>query len=263
MKKILSLLLVGIMVVSMVPTAFATTDYSNGTQVEYDAAEDDTIGDINGDGQPDNTEYYTVTVPALMAPGASGNVTAKGTWASNRKLIVTADEDVTLVNNISNGDEKVLDVTFPGIELAGSNISAVTDTKEVSIAGIDNALFGTWSGTFYYNVEMADNVQLLTHTIYYEDGETVATTIKYEPGMTWKQWVYSDYNKEFQFEGGQAKFWLVSEDDSVVRFGNHADINYNLYCGYDDVNFHIADELMDDPNMDYEGRLNIVKPMDE
>ena len=180
MKKILSLLLVGIMVVSMVPATLATTNYTNGTDVEYDAANDDTIGDINGDGQPDNTEYYTVTVPALMAPGTSGNVVAQGTWASNRKLTVTADENVLLENSINSADTKTLTVTFPGIELAGSNTAAVTDTKAVSVAGIDNALFGTWSGTFYYDVEMVDNVEMITFT--YEGSE-----YQVEKGTTWKQ----------------------------------------------------------------------------
>lgn len=193
MKKILSLLLVGIMVVSMVPTAFATTNYTNGTDVEYDAANDDTIGDINGDGQPDNTEYYTVAVPALMAPGASGNVVAQGTWASNRKLTVTADEDVTLTNSINAADQKVLDVTFPGIELAGSNTAAVTDTKAVSVAGIDNALFGTWSGTFYYDVEMVDVI-----TLQPAEGQFVftinGTPYLAEDGMIWQAWVHSDFN---------------------------------------------------------------------
>lgn len=199
MKKILSLLLVGIMVVSMVPTAFATTNYTNGTDVEYNAANDDTIGDINGDGQPDNTEYYTVTVPALMAPGASGNVVAQGTWASNRKLTVTADEDVTLTNSINAADQKVLDVTFPGIELAGSNTAAVADTKAVSVAGIDNALFGTWSGRFNYTVEMVEVVNLKTIDIYIMNTDTVYKTIQYKDGMTWADWVASDYNTNDDF----------------------------------------------------------------
>ena len=175
------------MVVSMVPTAFATTNYTNGTDVEYDAANDDTIGDINGDGQPDNTEYYTVTVPALMAPGASGNVVAQGTWASNRKLVVTADDDVTLTNSINAADQKVLDVTFPGIELAGSNTTAVSDTKAVSVAGIDNALFGTWSGTFYYNVDMVDNVaETITFTV---QTNLWTKDFQAEEGMTWLEWI--------------------------------------------------------------------------
>ena len=175
MKKILSLLLVGIMVVSMVPTAFATTNYTNGTQVTYDATADN-----DGDGNPDSAEAWTVTVPALLAPGASGNVVAQGTWASNRKLTVTADDDVTLTNSINAADQKVLDVTFPGIELAGSNTAAVSDTKDVSVAGIDNALFGTWSGKFNYNVEMADAVEMITFTFN-------GAEYQVKEGTTWEQ----------------------------------------------------------------------------
>lgn len=209
MKKILSLLLVGIMVVSMVPTAFATTDYSNGTQVSYNAEADN-----DGDGQPDHAEAYTVTVPAQLAPGASGNVVAQGTWASNRKLTVTADDDVTLTNSINAADQKVLDVTFPGIELAGSNTAAVTDTKVVGVADISAALFGTWSGTFNYNVAMSDvaggtetptpeqptnpddgdgeEANLITFTI---DG----TEYQAEEGMTWAEWLDSDFEGTDKF----------------------------------------------------------------
>ena len=182
MKKILNLLLVGIMVVSIVPTTFATTNYTNGTQVSYNAEADN-----DGDGQPDHSEAWTVTVPALLEPGAAGNVVAQGTWASDRKLVVTADDTVTLVNSINANDQKVLDVTFAGIELAGSNTVAVTDTKAVSVSAIENALFGTWSGTFYYDVEMVDDVQLITFTI-------EGTSYQAEKGMTWAKWVNSDYS---------------------------------------------------------------------
>lgn len=197
MKKILSLLLVGIMVMSMIPTAFATTNYTNGTQVEYDAAADDTIGDSNNDGSPDNVEYYTVTVPAKLAPAGSGDVVAQGTWASNRKLNVTADETVTLTNTISGADEKVLDVTFPGISLVGSNTAAVSDTKVVSVADIEAALFGTWEGVFEYNVEMVDVAKLISFTIdasaYSEYGGELLT-YQAEEGMTWGEWMNSEYN---------------------------------------------------------------------
>lgn len=182
MKKILSLLLVGVMVFSMIPAAYATTDYTNGTQVSFNAEADN-----DGDGQPDSVEAYTVTVPAKLAPAGSGDVVAQGTWSSARKLVVTADPDVTLTNSISGADEKVLTVTFPGISLVGSNTAAVTDTKVVSVADIEAALFGTWEGVFEYNVEMVDNVQLITFTIN-------GTSYQAEEGMTWEQWVDSSYN---------------------------------------------------------------------
>ena len=221
MKKILSLLLVGIMVVSMVPATLATTNYTNGTDVEYNAADDDTIGDINGDGQPDNTEYYTVTVPALMAPGASGNVVAQGTWASNRKLTVTADENVVLENSINSADTKTLTVTFPGIELAGSNTTAVTDTQVVEVANISDALFGVWSGTFEYNVEMV--TETITFTI---DG------IEYKgvAGTTFGEWVNSEYNTDgykindivgiIEHPEGNDLWWSADGHDGQVWAGD-------------------------------------------
>ena len=178
MKKILSITLAAVMLLSMIPTAFAAeNNWQGGTKVEYTAA---------------TNEQYTVTVPATLAPGGSGDVVASGTWGSNRKLTVTADDDVTLTNSINAADQKVLDVTFPGIELAGSNTAAVSETKQVSVAAMPaDALFGTWSGTFYYDVEMVDvaAAQLITFTI---DG----TSYQAEEGMTWGEWVDSKYNTD-------------------------------------------------------------------
>lgn len=198
MKKILSLLLVGVMVFSMIPAAYATTDYTNGTQVSFNAEADN-----DGDGQPDSVESYTVTVPAKLAPAGSGDVVAQGTWSSARKLVVTADPDVTLTNSINAADQKVLDVTFPGIELVGSNTAAVTDTKVVSVADIEAALFGTWEGVFEYNVEMVDNVvELISFDI---DG----TVYQAEEGMTWGEWVESEYNNS------QWVKWVIDDENQV------------------------------------------------
>ena len=152
MKKLISLGLVGVMALSMVPMAFAAdVDYKEGTDVVYTAD-----ADIDGDGISD-AEYYEVTVPALMAPGDTAKVSAKGAWASDRKLVVTADATVTLTNDISNADQKVLDVTFTdGLVVAGSNTVEVNGEKDISVADIENALFGTWSGTFNYTAGIVD-----------------------------------------------------------------------------------------------------------
>ena len=219
MKKIISLLLVGIMALSMIPTALATTDYTNGTQVSYNAEADN-----DGDGNPDHTEAWTVTVPALLAPGGNGDVVASGTWGSNRKLVVTADANVTLTNSINAADQKVLDVTFPGIELAGSNTAAVTDTKAVSVAAMPaDALFGTWSGTFYYDVEMVDvvnNVEMITFTV--TNGSKGTVTYQAEAGMTWREWIESDYNTS----ESPSDITIYEYDDTVT--GEHVT---TILCG--------------------------------
>ena len=151
MKKLISLGLVGVMALSMIPMAFATTDYTNGTQVSYNAEDPD------GDGNLDNVETWTVTVPALLTPGgAAGTVTASGTLDSSRKLVVTAPETVTLTNSINANDQKVLDVDFDDITMNGDNTKAVSATADIAVADIEDALFGTWSGTIVYNVEAQD-----------------------------------------------------------------------------------------------------------
>ena len=139
MKKFISFLLVAVLLVSAVPTALATNDYSQGTQVVYQAT---------------GSESYTITVPAQLAPGGNGTVTLQGTWADNRIITVTAEPTVTLTNSIKAEDQKVLNVHFDGISEAGSNIGSQTFTEVVSVDDITNALFGTWSGKFNYNVEI-------------------------------------------------------------------------------------------------------------
>ena len=181
MKKIFSLLLAVLMLVSALPVAYAaeTNDYTAGTAVVYTA---------------DNSTDYSITVPATLAPGASGIVTLSGSWASNQTVKVTADKTVTLTNSINANDQKTLDVTFAGMEKVGDNTQARTYTEAVSVAAMpSDALFGTWDGKFNYNVELVEDTtggeesNLITFTI---DG----TEYQAEPNMTWQAWVDSDYN---------------------------------------------------------------------
>lgn len=158
MKKLLSLGLAAAMAVSAMPMAYATTAHTNGTEVEYLGSKTT----IDGEGNEVYTEAYTVTVPALMAPGDSAFVKAEGTWNSARKLVVTADENVVLANNINTNDTKTLAVTFNGINLVGDNNVAVAnygdgvEGEAIAVAAIENALFGTWSGVFTYNASIVD-----------------------------------------------------------------------------------------------------------
>ena len=196
MKKILSITLAAVMLLSIIPTAFAAeNNWQGGTKVEYTATAN---------------EQYTVTVPATLAPGAAGDVVASGTWGSNRKLTVTADKDVTLTNSINAADQKVLDVTFAGIELTGSNTESVSDTKQVAVANITDAIFGTWSGTLNYNVAMSDVAGSGTvtpdkptdpddgGTVEPGEGQFVFTIDGKEyladDGMQWAGWCESEYN---------------------------------------------------------------------
>lgn len=168
----MSLFLALVMVCSLSVSAFAV---GNETVITYTGA---------------GTEAYTITVPTTLQPGQSGTVKAQGTWATNRTLKVTTANTVTVANSIDGG-EKVLDVTFAGIDQAGDNTTSITVSKSISVGSISNALFGTWSGVITYNISMEDNgvatPTLISFTI-------AGTNYQAEEGMTWWDWYDSEYN---------------------------------------------------------------------
>ena len=211
MKKILSLTLAVLMVVSMIPTAFAAdVDYKNGTEVEYTG----TRSTVEDDGSVTHNAEYTITVPAKLAPGGSGTVTLEGYWPSDATVKVTAEEKVEVVSDINSADKKELAVTFASIEKAGSNTAIVTASAPVSVANIENALFGKWAGKFNYNVEYngeAGGSGTVTPTPdpeqpgqggAVEPGEgqisfTIdGTSYLADEGMTYGEWVASEYNTD-------------------------------------------------------------------
>lgn len=139
MKKIISFILAVVILCGMIPTALATTSSDEGTIVKYVGTK--------------SNEYF-ITVPAKLMPSGQGNVKAEGYWPSNMTLVVKADEQVVLTNDINANDTKSLKINFEPIQQSGSNVGKVEVTKVISVDAIENALFGTWSGKFYYNVEL-------------------------------------------------------------------------------------------------------------
>lgn len=215
MKKILSLLLVGVMVFSMIPAAYATNVYENpdeNTQMGTDVAYTGSRTTIEDDGSATHDVEYTITVPAKLAPAGSGTVLLEGMWPSDATVKVTADPSVEMVNSINSADKKTLAVTFTPIELAGNNTVAVSDDETVSVADISAALFGTWNGKFNYNVDYVagsgntsggstggDSGSTDTET---DDGKTILTVkideleYQFEARMTWGDWIESAYNTD-------------------------------------------------------------------
>lgn len=247
MKKLVSLLLAGSLVLSTIPTAFAV-DYTAGTQVSYNSNADN-----DGDGYPDSTEAYSITVPAKLAPGDTGYVVAEGTWASNRKLIVniasnpvTGRQSVTLTNDIDSSNTKELDIAFEGISLFGSNTTAVTNVDAtnapygtpVSVADIENALFGTWSGIFNYNAEIFNKYPFLEGTLYYSPGGSSVGYRFFPKDDTWGWAVYyMDYTRGIDDRSGSKGSGYV---DYVVRDGKYIFEGNEWIFSADGVKFTIS-----------------------
>lgn len=208
MKKIISLSLAVMLLVSTIPSVYAadTNNYDQGTQVVYTA---------NG------AESYTVTVPAVMQPGQTSEVKLEGTWAENRVVNVTADATVTLVNSINSQDTKILNIDFVGgISATGSNVSSQTFTKPISVANISDALFGEWRGTFNYNVSTTDAVRRPMFAIMHKPSGSVTKPAENETfsiyGFDMDEG-YSDNSEDINYTAGT--YSVKAEAFDVVAVG--------------------------------------------
>ncbi|MBQ8627019.1 MAG: hypothetical protein IJ419_12735 [Agathobacter sp.] len=220
MKKILSLTLAVMLLVSAIPTAFAADqDYSLGTAVTVEGA--------GGE--------YTVTVPATLSVGDVGTVTAKGYWASDETLKVTAPETIEVTNTETN-QVTTVNVSFDGIKSLGDDLNEKNIPVDISIdAG--NTKFGTWTGTIVYNVELAEPI---TFTITAWDSEAgeygEAVTYQAVEGMTWAEWVNSEYNTgvlstdtSTQFvQGANGEVFRNKESSAILWSDEVTSCNHNL-----------------------------------
>ena len=175
MKKILSLAMAALMMFSVLPVAYASDVAAElGSQVTVEGTQ---------------TSQYEVKVPArLEAGGPAGNVVATGTWKSSETLIVTAPDEVEVTNE-ETGKTTMVPVVFEGIHAAGDDLAAMSISTPVSIEKGD-ILFGTWTGIVTYNIDLVNpSINLISFTI---DG----TVYQAEDGMTWSEWLRSDYNAD-------------------------------------------------------------------
>ena len=195
MKKII--LIMGLIVISFFGyISFADGNYSNGTLVEY-------VGT--------GSEAYSVVVPAKLAPGDEGVVELSGTWGSNHAINVTSDESVDLVNSLNSKDKRTLDVFFDGIGAFGDDSKEQFFDNYILVDEMpSDVLFGTWSGKFNYYVEMKDKITFQFSGYYYNVPE----------GMTFADYVDSEYNDGYDIDGNERfRFDIIEDDDGNLYIG--------------------------------------------
>lgn len=171
MKKLISIVIAALMIFSMSTTIFAA-----GTPVETTLTTPISVTGTSGSGgnatndftdstvsSKQNTTYvgsdgsdYTITVPASLTTGGTGNINISGVWPTGSKLTMTADTSVTLYDKDSQTYSEAIPVTINGvtankIELEGNSESAFDKTYSISVGSFAPVL-GNWSGTITYNV---------------------------------------------------------------------------------------------------------------
>lgn len=230
MRKILSIVLCLAMVLSLSVTAFAAENPTTAsTPVEYEGLAE---------------EVYTLTVPEELSPNGSGNVVLKGTWATNRVVTVSAPTSVTLTND-KDGGTKNLAVTFEGIEKTGDNTSEKTYTETISVANIENALFGTWSGTITYTVGIADNTPHFTDNTphFTVDGKTYY----FDEDMQWIDWLLSDYNTDkfciVDYKNNNTIWYLCTICSSISKDDDYINDSIGPFGPFDTTEFTVFAEM--------------------
>ena len=235
MKKLFALLLAITMMATLSVTAFAA-DY-------------DTAGDKGMNVTYSVAPAYTVTIPETVTIGADGTektvsvedvVVEKGQYVS---VTLAADNDFTV--KTAEGAELAYTVTANGDAVAaGGEILAVnpkdgkngtaTLTFDIDESAIKYA--GTYTGSATFTIAVKD-VPMINFTI---DG----TSYQAEPGMTWKQWVVSDYNTgEFALDiNGDPTVW--SSDDRAVGCPGATDAWDNLVDSSTEIESGLAYTLL-------------------
>ena len=193
MKKLFALILAITMMATLSVTAFAA-DY-------------DTTGDKGMDVTYSVNPGYTVTIPPTVTIGTSGTsaeisaadvVVEKGqyvsvTLAADNNFTVTSGEGATLTYTVTKGGQPVAaGDEILAVNPADGKTGTATITFDIDETAIQYA--GTYTGSATFTIAVKD-VPTISFTI-------EGVSYQAEPGMTWVEWVVSDYNTtSFTIEG--------------------------------------------------------------
>lgn len=196
MKKLFTLIFAIVMIATLSFTAFATdynTEGNKGTTVEYTVA-----------------PTYTVTIPEnVTINGTTATISAEDVVVAKGKYVsVSLADDNDFSVSTEEGATLAYTVTVGGMEIpAGGEILAVnptngkTGSSSVTFAIDESAIqyAGTYTGTATFTVAVKDvPATLISFTMDLSYiGEFISgltANLQAEEGMTWEEWLESDYN---------------------------------------------------------------------
>ena len=198
MKKLFALILAITMMATLSVTAFAA-DY-------------DTTGDKGMNVTYSVAPAYTVTIPETVTIGADGTektVSAEGVVVNKGQYVsVTLAADNNFTVKTAEGAELTYTVTKDGQPVAaGGEILAVNPadgkTGSASVTfDIDEAAIqyaGTYTGSATFTIAVKDVPKtIINFTMDSSDFEKwipgLTANLQAEAGMTWAEWIESDYN---------------------------------------------------------------------
>lgn len=222
MKKLFALLLAITMMATLSVTAFAAeydTEGDKGMNVTYSVA-----------------PTYTVTIPETVTIGANGTektVSAEGvvvnkgqyvsvTLAADNNFTVKTTEGATLTYTVTKGGQPV---AAGGELLAVNPASAAGGSANITFAinEADVKYAGTYTGSATFTIAVKDVPKtIISFTMDSSDFEEwipgLTVNLQAEAGMTWAEWIESDYNVDdyVMTEDGDGSYVICPEGEDWV-----------------------------------------------
>ena len=195
MKKLFALILTVCLLATMSVTAFAANTTGGSMEVTYSVA-----------------PAYTVTIPETVAIGADGTsatvsaadvVVNKGqyvsvTLAADNNFTVKTTEGATLTYTVTaNGEAVAAGDEILAVNPADGKTGTATITFDIDETKIQYA--GTYTGSATFTIAVKDVPKtIINFTMDSSDFEEwipgLTANLQAEAGMTWAEWIESDYN---------------------------------------------------------------------
>ena len=245
MKKLFALLLAITMMATLSVTAFAA-DY-------------DTTGDKGMDVTYSVEPGYTVTIPETVTIGADGTemtvsaedvVVEKGqyvsvTLAAENNFTVTTAEGATLDYTVTaNGANVAAGDEILAVNPADGKTGTATITFDIDETAIQYA--GTYTGSATFTIAVKDVPKtIINFTMDSSDFEEwipgLTVNLQAEAGMTWAEWIESDYNVDdyVMIEDGDGIYIICPEGEDWVA------VRDTQIDGFDGIVFS-TDEIVAD-----------------